>query len=211
MGSKYRGEIDNQKAHILTLRVVIGVLVAICFMFWMTANSAREVQRVYLPPDLRSGTTVTLNEVPATTAYSFAVSIFQYLNTWLTDGREDYPARVQELTAYLSPSYRQWLQDDIQRRKDRGELRQRTRSVTLINEMAYDDKRVEIINKNNFIVWLDLRIKETHRGVPVKTVDIRYPLRIVRTDVSSEFNPWGLAINGYAGNPTRIIEPVEQQ
>lgn len=211
MASKYRGEIDNQKAHILTLRVVIGVLILFCFLFWVSANKAREVQRVYLPPDLRSGATVTLNDVQEPTAYSFAVSIFQYLNTWLENGSEDYPTRVNELAAYITPSFMQWLQEDIVRRENRGELSRRTRTVTIINSKAYDDTRVDVINENNFVVWLDLRIKETHRGVPVKTVDIRYPLRVVKSDISLEFNPWGLQLDGFQGNPSRIIPTVSEQ
>jgi len=177
----------------------------------MSANKAREVQRLFIPPDLRAGATVTLNEIPVTSAYSFAVSIFQYLNTWLEDGAKDYPARVGELAAYLSPSYQQWLKEDIIRRSNRGELDRRTRTVTLINEMAYDDHRVDILNENNFIVWLDLRITETHRGVPIKSVDIRYPIRVVRSNVSPEFNPWGLMLDGFQENPTRITSTVKQQ
>ena len=210
MASKYRGDMDNLKSHIITLQVVIGVLILFCILFWMSANKAREVQRLYLPPDLRAGNTVTLNEIPVTTAYSFAVSIFQYLNTWLEDGAKDYPARVAELAPYISPSYKQWLKEDILRRSNRGELDRRTRTVTLINDMAYDDRRVDIINENNFVVWLDLRITETHRGVPIKSVDIRYPIRVVRSNVSPEFNPWGLMLDGFQENPSRIISTVKE-
>ncbi|HCC79991.1 MAG TPA: TIGR03746 family integrating conjugative element protein [Methylophaga sp.] len=210
MGSKYRGEVDNLKSHITTLRVVIGIVVLFCFLFWNSANKARDVQRVFIPPDMRAGSTVTLNQVPATTAYSFAISIFSFLNTWLDDGSVEYPARVGELNAYLTPSYTQWLKEDILRRSSRGELDRRTRTVTVINEMAYDDERVEIINENNFVVWLDLRIKETHRGVDIKTVDIRYPLKVVRSDISLDFNPWGLQLDGFHGNPTRIPKTVNE-
>ena len=197
MGSKYRGEVDNLKSHITTLRVVIGIVVLFCFLFWNSANKARDVQRVFIPPDMRAGSTVTLNQVPATTAYSFAISIFSFLNTWLDDGSVEYPARVGELNAYLTPSYTQWLKEDILRRSSRGELDRRTRTVTVINE-------------NNFVVWLDLRIKETHRGVDIKTVDIRYPLKVVRSDISLDFNPWGLQLDGFHGNPTRIPKTVNE-
>lgn len=210
MASKYRGEIDNQKAHIHTLRAVIGVLVLFCILFWNSANNAREVQRVYLPPDLRSGSVVTLNEVTAPAAYSFAVSIFQFLNTWLEDGSKEYPLRISELRAYITPSFIEWLQKDVERRTAKGELDRRTRTITLVNDLAYDDSRVEIINENNFVVWLDFMIKETHRGVPVKTVNIRYPLRVVRSDISLELNPWGLQLNGFHTSPTRIASTVSE-
>lgn len=209
--SKYRGEVDNLKSHITTLRVVIGVLVIFSILFWNSANQAKEVQRVHIPPDIRSGETVTLNEVPDTTAYAFALNIFQYLNTWLENGAQDYPQRVTQLQAYLTPKYMQWLKEDIEKRTMRGELSSRTRTVAPINSKAFDADRVDIINKDNFVVWLDLRIKETHRGVPVKTVDIRYPIRVVRSDVSLEMNPWGLQLNGYYDSPTRIVEPVITQ
>lgn len=209
MASKYRGEVDNLKSHITTLRVVIGILVLFSGLFWFNAKQAKEVQRVHIPPDLRSGSTVQVNEVPPTTAYSFALNIFQYLNTWLADGSNDYPARVSELRGYMTPSYIEWLEKDIIKRTQRGELSARTRTVTPLNKTAYDDRRVDVINKDNFVVWLDLRIKETHKGIPVKTVDIRYPLRVVRSDVPLDFNPWGLKLDGYNSSPIRMTDIVE--
>lgn len=209
MASKYRGEVDNLKSHITTLRVVAGILVFFCALFWWSAKEAKEVQRVHIPPDLRSGSTVQINEIPPTTAYSFALSIFQYLNTWMEDGSSDYPTRVNELRGYLTPSYMEWLQRDIMKRTQRGELLGRTRTVTPINKTAYDQRRVDIINKDNFVVWLDLRIKETHKGTQVKTVDIRYPLKVTRSDVPLDFNPWGMKLDGYRGSPTRITESME--
>lgn len=209
MASKYRGEVDNLKSHITTLRVVIAILVLFSGLFWFNAKEAKEVQRVHIPPDLRSGSTVQVNEVPPTTAYSFALNIFQYLNTWLADGSNDYPARVSELRGYMTPSYIEWLEKDIIKRTQRGELSSRTRTVTPLNKTAYDDRRVDVINKDNFVVWLDLRIKETHKGIPVKTVDIRYPLRVVRSDVPLDFNPWGLKLDGYNSSPIRMTDIVE--
>ena len=209
MASKYRGEVDNLKSHITTLRVVIGILVLFSGLFWFNAKQAKEVQRVHIPPDLRSGSTVQVNEVPPTTAYSFALNIFQYLNTWLADGSNDYPARVSELRGYMTPSYIEWLEKDIIKRTQRGELSARTRTVTPLNKTAYDDRRVDVINKDNFVVWLDLRIKETHKGIPVKTVDIRYPLRVVRSDVPLDFNPWGLKLDGSNSSPIRMTDIVE--
>lgn len=209
MASKYRGEVDNLKSHIVTLRVIVGVIVFFCALFWWNAKEAKEVQRVHIPPDLRAGSTVQVNAIPPTTAYSFAMNIFQYLNTWLQDGSEDYKKRVHELQAYLTPKYREWLERDVLKRSQRGELSDRTRTVTPLNKTAYEDRRVEIINEDNFIVWIDLRIEETHKGIPVKTVDIRYPLRVVRSDVSLEFNPWGMQLDGYQGSPTRLTETTE--
>jgi hypothetical protein len=43
--------------------------------------------------------------------------------------------------------------------------------------------------------------------MPVKQTAIRYPLRVVRYPVDAEANPWGLALDGFAGDgPTRIDE-----
>jgi len=45
------------------------------------------------------------------------------------------------------------------------------------------------------------------KGMTVKKTAIRYPLRVVSLSVDPESNPWGLALDGFAGKgPHRLSE-----
>ena len=206
MASKYRGDNDNLKSHILTLRAVIIVLTVICLMLWISAENARKIQRVHIPPDLRNGATVQINKVPDTTAYAFALNIFQYLNTWLNDGAVDYPKRANELAAYLTPKYLAWIKHDIDERMGSGELSGRTRTIIPINGKAFETRRVDVLDDNTFVVWLDMQINEYHAGIPVKKVRIRYPIRVVKANINFSLNPWGLQLDGFQQDPTKLKE-----
>lgn len=201
---KHRDIHSGLKNHIITLRVILVVMAGFCFMFWLSAEDAKKTQRFYTPPDLRYGATTEINEIPPSTAYAFALNIFQVLNVWKEDGRTDYAANIFKLGAYLTPTYRDFLNTDVRHKTARSELFDRTRIITPINGAAYKDDYVQIIDKNNWIVWLDMNIVEFSHGIEVKNVDIRYPINVTRTDLPPDINPWALQLNGYAKNPTLI-------
>lgn len=201
MGSIYRGDVDNLKNHILTLRVVVVMLLIIIAGLWVTSENAKKTQRIFVPPDLTQSSVVTVNTANKPTVYGFAINIFQYLNTWLNDGNTDYRERAIELSSYLTPTYIEWLKKDLLKRKVAGELQGRTRTITLVNGKAFDDRRVEKISPNRYVVWLDFQIHEYQKGMEVKEIKIRYPLRVVTANIGVDFNPWGLQLDGYSGNP----------
>lgn len=204
MATRYRSDNDNLKAHIFTLRGVIVALFAVCLLLWISSENAKKVQRVYQPPDLRNGAVTQVNKVPATTVYAFALNIHQLLNTWSNDGATDYLENIHSYSAYFTPSFKEWLDYDAAKRKDRGELKGRVRLATPNNGTAFDERRVDITDNNNWVVWLDLDIKEYQKGVEIKVVTLRYPIKVVQVDISPELNPWGLQLNGFAGNPERL-------
>ena len=45
---------------------------------------------------------------------------------------------------------------------------------------------------------------EYYRAEPVKRALVRYPLNIVRYDVDAEKNPWGLALDCFAGQAQKL-------
>lgn len=210
MTTRYRGDNDNLKAHILTLRGVIVALFVVCLLLWNSSENAKKVQRLYQPPDLRNGAVTQVNKVPPTTIYAFALNIHQLLNSWSNNGATDYPDNISKYSAYLTPSFKEWLDYDAAKRKSRGELLGRVRLATPNNGTAFDERRVDIIDNNNWVVWLDLDIKEYQKGVEVKVVTLRYPVKIVQVNISPELNPWGLQLNGFSGNPERLIQEDKQ-
>ena len=62
---------------------------------------------------------------------------------------------------------------------------------------SFDELRVQILNSRTWVVWLDLELQESVKGMSIKRTLIRYPLRVVRYAVDHEKNPWQLALDGF--------------
>jgi integrating conjugative element protein (TIGR03746 family) len=202
---RYHRQIDDVRAHIQTLRVVIGVLVLLCTGLWIGWDRAPKQITLHYPPDLRSGAVLALDEVPVAQVYAFAHYLFQQLYCWPRDGAEDYGRQIYRLAAYLTPRYQEELRADLRRRGQRGELAGRTRALSALPGHGYEERRVEILGTEVWTVWLDMDITETVRGMTVKRTVVRYPLRVVRYAVDPEHNPWGLALDGFeAPGPRRL-------
>jgi hypothetical protein len=64
-----------------------------------------------------------------------------------------------------------------------------------------------VLGGDVWVVWLDLDLLESVKGMTVKRTAIRYPLRVVRFAVDLETNPWGLALDGFeADGPRRLTD-----
>ena len=57
---------------------------------WIGWSQAPKHLTVHIPPDLRSGAVLKIDEVPPSNVYAFAFYIFQQLNRWPNDGTRDY-------------------------------------------------------------------------------------------------------------------------
>ncbi|WP_404357119.1 PFL_4703 family integrating conjugative element protein [Methylotuvimicrobium sp. KM1] len=202
---RYRDENSTLKSHINSLRIVIGFQLLLIVGLWYGWHQSRNDIRFHIPPDLRSGAVLKLDEVPPPNVYAFAHYIFQQLNHWEENGETDYGKQVFRMAAYLTPEFRQFLTHDLELRGKRGELSGRVRGIQLIPGHGYEERRVDVLDRNTWLVWLDFRIEETVRGMDVKSLDIRYPIRVVRYHVDPEVNPWGLALDGFGGEgPQRL-------
>lgn len=77
-----------------------------------------------------------------------------------------------------------------------------------ITGRGYSEDKVTIFSEDSWAVNLDLSVDEHFQGQPVKRVYIRFPISIVRMDVDSAQNPWGLGFNCYHSIP-KLLEGVE--
>ncbi len=202
---RYRHEIDNVRAHLRTLWAVIGLEALIIAGLWLGWSQAPKQLTVHVPPDLRSGATLGVEEVPPANVYAFAFYIFQQLNRWAEDGARDFGQAIFRVSPYLTPKYRAELLGDLDLKGRRGELAYRVRGVQGIPGHGFEERRVELLGDGVWVVWLDLDLFESVKGMTVKKTAIRYPLRVVRHAVDLEANPWGLALDGFAGEgPQRL-------
>jgi len=203
---RYRHIVDNKDAHIRSLSIVIlSLLLIIASLIWGWSQAPRYL-RIYYPPDLRSGAELTAGEIPPSNVYSFAYYIFQQLNRWPADGQKDFGAAIFRLSPFLTPKYQEQLQRELKMKGNRGELSYRTRYATEIPGHGYEERRVDVLDKNTWVVWFDIEIRESVRGLEVKHAWIRYGMRVVRFDADPESNPWGLALDGYAEPPRRLTD-----
>ena len=61
---RYRYEIDNVRAHLRSLWAVIGLQALVIFALWFGWSQAPKTLTVHLPPDLRSGAVLAIDQVP---------------------------------------------------------------------------------------------------------------------------------------------------
>lgn len=206
---KYRHEIDNVRSHVRSLWIVIGIEVVTIFILGFTLVKAQDDVVVHLPPDLRSGATLSPDQIHPANIYAFAFYIFQQLNRWPENGSEDFGKAIFSLSAYLTPSYRAALQKELELKGRRGELINRVRGMQERPGHTFDELRVQVLNADTWVVWLDLELQESVKGMSIKRTLIRYPLRVVRYAVDPEKNPWQLALDGFTDEGPRRLEEDE--
>lgn len=205
---RYRYEIDNVRQHVRSLWAVIAVELVVIAGLIVVLMRLPTAMTVHIPPDLRGGARLGLNEIPPANVYTFAFYILQQLNRWPENGAKDYAAAIYRTSAYLTPEFRETLIDDMQAKARAGELTYRIRGLHAIPDQGFDLTHVDIVSADEWQVRLELELSEQVRGMTVKQVRIQYPVRVVRYAVDAEANPWGLALAGYSGTgPTRIGEP----
>lgn len=206
---RYRYEIDNVRAHVRSLWVVIAIQVMVIAALWFGWTQAPERLTVHIPPDLRSGAALAPEEVPPANVYAFAFYIYQQLNRWPDDGATDYGRAIFRVAPYLTPRYRADLLAELDQKGRQGELAYRVRGMQEIAGHGYEERRVDVLNGDTWIVWLDLDLLESVKGMTVKRTAIRYPLRVVRYAVDLDANPWGLALDGFGSEGPRRLTDTE--
>ena len=208
MTSQYASAVVRADAHVRSLIIVVALQFVVIMALWWGWSRAPKDLTVHVPPDLRDGVILTIEEIPPQNVYVFAEYIFKQLNRWNENGLDDYGENIFSLNYFFTPRYYEWLQADYKTKRARGELQDRTRAGLEIPGHTYEEARVDILSDGAWVVWIDYEIKEWIGSLETKSVQIRYPLRVVRLDADRERNPWGLAIDGYPDGltPARLSD-----
>ena len=189
-----------------SLWLVIALLFSLVLVLGIGLLRTPSQMTVHIPPDLRSGATIGGNQPQPQNVYAFASYIFKQLHRWAEDGSTDFSQRIYSLSAYLTPRFRSQLLADLKAKAKRGELTLRERGMQEIPGANYEERRVDLLSEDVWIVWLDMELSESVQGVPVKEKYIRFPIRVVRYEVDIEANPWGLALDGFEGTGPQPLE-----
>src|SRR3546814_16625441 len=78
-------------------------------------------------------------------------------------------------------------------------------TLSLRDALPYS--RVKVVSDRDWIVTRDVSADEYYSSEQVKRALVRYPIKVVRLDIDPEHNPFGLALDCYAGAPQRIEPP----
>ena len=190
--------INSQRSHLASLYVVIVVLACISFYAMAGWKSAPKDIRIHIPPDLRTGAVVRIDEIQAANIYAFVNSTMRAVYRWEENGTVDFGKRIRELEYRFTQEFKEQLLSELNRKEVRGELRNRARYVLERPGFeVYRDEYVVSYPDDSWLVWLDLEIVERTANVEAKRTTVRYPFRVVRVNISPEKNAWGLAIDGY--------------
>ena len=204
---RYKDLNSSLEAHIISLRISLIVVVVLVGYMWYGWRNATDDITVHIPPDTRSGAVLQSGDINDANVYSFALHIFQQINHWSEDGMKNYGEQIHKTRHQLTPEFYEYLKEDMNTRHENGELKNRVRYVLLIEGKTFEKRRVDILDAENWIVWLDLGVYEHVHGMSVKTVYIRYPLLVTRYNIDKEKNAWGLALKGFAGEgPKKLTE-----
>src|SRR5262249_26347219 len=156
---------------------------------WISAPSRL---RVFIPPDIRNGATLKVDEIPDALIYSFTYELWQEFNYWPEDGSKDYPKNLRTYAAYLMPGFQAELLQDYNELMHGGQL-QRQRYAQGIAEGGFDSASVKKLSHDAWEVDLKVRLMEYKNHQLVKDIDVLYPLKVIRRDVSNSHNAYGLA------------------
>ena len=212
--NRYHFEIENVRSHVRSLWIVITLEASFVLVLGYGLLRAPEHLTVHIPPDLRSGAVVRSGEPGPANVYAFAIYIFQQLYRWPTDGATDFSEAIFSLSPYLTPRYRESLIAEMKLKAKNGELSFRERALQEIADQGYEERRVDLLDGGTWVVWLDLELMETVKGMEVKRKEIRYPIRVVRYEIDPELNPWGLALDGFIDpgpQPIKVATVEETQ
>ena len=166
--------------------------------FFVLYQYRQDPPPLFIPPDIRFGDTaqtLKIGAIPEAMIWHFAGEIFQGLNTWLTNGEDDYPQQIYRYHALLTPPYRRYLEKDWQRRTASQELDDRVRVLLPVPGRLFAPEMVREVAPGVWAVWMDTVVKEWRNGTAVKDRYVRFHLRVVRWPLSRDYNPWGLALH----------------
>ncbi len=161
--------------------IILCLLSAAFFIGWITSPSRLTL---YLPPDIQNGATLKAGSIPEPLIYSFAYEVWQELNYWPGETGDDYQKNIHTYWSYLTPRFKAELLEDL-------------------SGAAYDSINVKKLGNDTWEVDLKMRLTEFKNNQAVKDVEIIYPLKVTRINVSPQNNPYGLALAGFISEPQR--------
>ncbi len=206
-GTAYSRETHTLKAINRGLMLVIMLmalaLVGSIGLYWNLSKT----DTLWVPPDTSNGAMVQKNMPDKANIYGFSNYIMQYLYHWPIDGAEDYKKNVFDLSFYITPNFKAWLDKDYGTSANFAginELSGRQRMLLPLDQKRYSSASVKPLADGVWEITLYYQLREHYKREKIKDTPMRYRLRVVRSEVDPERNAWGLKIDGFVESPSRV-------
>ena len=138
LNTTYTREVHSLKAINRGLMIAIMVMaLAITGLVWLVFYTSK-TQVAWVPPDTSQGALVELDKPDKANVYGFTNYILQYLHHWPNDGAVDYKDHIFELSYYITPGYKDYLEKDYRTLSNRhgiNELDGRQRMLQPISDI----------------------------------------------------------------------------
>ena len=196
-------DFKEQKIKMLWAFIVMLMGINGClFIAMLNINSSLHHQQLYITPaEVTQGGYYQTNVIPNAIVYGFTYEIFVAINTFANNGIKDDQANIIKYKYYLSPDYASYLQGDLKKSTNSGELLDTVQTLSPYGTPSNND--VKQVDDNTWIVDLPLRVTHYKDATVIMDAVYDYQIRVVRTASSITFNPWGLAIDGVVSS-TRV-------
>jgi integrating conjugative element protein (TIGR03746 family) len=190
------GDFKDQK--IKMLWIFVGILLflnLLIFFGFVGIKHDLNSEKLYVTPaEVTQGGFYQTNVIPPAIVYGFTYQIFVAINTWATNGTKDYQTNIVQYKYYLTPDYADYLEKDLKDSLQNGDLEDTVQTLSPYGTI--NDKDVEQVNDNTWIVTLPLRVTHYKDAAVILDAVYDYKVRVVRTGSSIQYNPWGLEIDG---------------
>ncbi len=195
--------INQKRTHQWMMVSMISITSVALLSMFLTSRTPHRID-VHLKPNIRGNTVVEVidgkSPIPRANVYGFAYYVWQQLNIWMKDGSKDYGGRIFAMQAYLTPGCYAYLKRDLtlksRGRDDAGsELAERVRFMSEALGGGYTEARVVPEGNLSWKVYLDMQLTERVRGLEVKNIVVRYPMRVVSYDIDASLNPFQMALD----------------
>jgi len=194
---------DQDRSVIAVQTRFIWIIAGLCLFFaigWMRSPSDLTI---HIPPDITNGATFKVHDIPSAFLHSFSYEVWQEVNYWSQDGSQDYPKNIHTYAAYLTPKFQNELLQEYEELKVAGEV-QRQRSIQGLAGSVFESSTVKRLSADSWEIDLKVRLVEYRNNQIVKDIEMLYPLKVIRWDISGEKNPYGLALDGFVSPPIRL-------
>src|SRR4051794_40944280 len=92
---RFQNALENARLALQILTVALGLFFISNLFLIISLHNAQTKMEIHLPPQIPvDGMTLRVGEIPASTVFSFAYYIWQSLNSWPTNGMQDYKANI---------------------------------------------------------------------------------------------------------------------
>lgn len=183
-------------------RIIFILLGILAFAIYKYSTYPNQLT-VYTPPDISKAFVQKPGDVPATTIYGFARTMWETLNYCEDDCQKEYPKALTKYRAFLTKQ----CYDDLNRRFERQADFYDARSRRLIptENAVFDLENVKKISSDMWYVVLEYILDDDIGGITTRRQKMQYPLKVTANSAPTQFNPWGLSIDCYWQEP-KVLE-----